>query len=277
MSEKRNTQAVPPTTKEKKRLHELKEYWTGNESFLDFRSKDFAVADLRLMLERFEPLRELIQQIAATGATPSGLEHLESVHADPQQQAKLTRLQQVFEEERGLKTAALAEKKRLEKELAECKKTLIGCEKELSRLRQQADPPPVLLMLRHDTALTSRLGLNDLPDDTTNALIHAVAVLAQLSSIERLWEALKERCDREKRPANIEETDLLATTLTWHNHNWATKPYTMQTPKAGERFDFATQQRPASTPSGETIMALWLPGIADGTGKQVKKPLVATH
>ena len=149
---------------------------------------------------------------------------------------------------------------------------------ELARQRQQRSALPAGLgLLRRDSALAARLGLDGLSGDGAEALIRVVAVLAQMNNIERLWGAFKETCERERRPASTEETDLLQTALGWHNYNWARQPYKLHNPQTGAAFDYNKDQRSVVSPSGEMLSAVWLPGIMTGSGKSHKKALVVTR
>ena len=166
----------------------------------------------------------------------------------------------------------------VEQELHSAKQQLASLEQELARQRQQQGAqPPALALLRQDSTLAQRLDLADLPADASAALIRVVAVLAQMNSIERLWDALKENCERERRPASAEETALLQNALDWHNHNWSRRPYALHRPRTGDSFDFSKEQRAAASPSGDTLSAVWLPGIVAGSGHVQKKALVATR
>ena len=81
----------------------------------------------------------------------------------------------------------------------------------------------------------------------------------------------------DRRPASAEETALLQTALDWHNHNWSRRPYTLHRPRSGDSFDYSKEQRAAASPSGDTLSAVWLPGIVAGSGNVQKKALVATR
>ena len=265
---------------ERERLEKLSKAW-NKETKSSLLSPNFNPADLRLLLEYFLPLRELIHQIAVT---PSGqsvpgaqvkaeLDEAEFQALQAQlvsSQAEAVRLCQQLADERR-------QADELEKELERLKQLLAARELELAKLRRQAALPPVLEQLRSMPALASRMELGDLPADAVQALIRAVAVLSQLNNVERLWDVLKETCESERRPATDDEITLLQTVLDWHNHNWRKKPYTLHCPHMDAGFDFKTAQRAAITPSGETLVAVWLPGIVSGSDSVQKKALVATR
>lgn len=265
---------------ERERLEKLSKAW-NKETKSSLLSPNFNPADLRLLLEYFLPLRELIHQIAATPSgqsVPSAQVKAELDEAEFQalqvqlvsSQAEAVRLRQLLADERR-------QADELEKELERLKQLLAARELELAKLRRQATLPPVLEQLRSMPALASRMDLGDLPADPTQALIRAVAVLSQLNNVERLWDALKEICESERRSATNDEIALLQTALDWHNYNWRKKPYTLHRPHMDAGFDFKTAQRTGTTPSGETLAAVWLPGIVSGSDSVQKKALVATR
>jgi hypothetical protein len=120
------------------------------------------------------------------------------------------------------------------------------------------------------------MDLADLPADNTQALIQTVAVLAQFDNLKRLWEALKDRCEAGKRAVTDHEHTLLQAALAWHNHNWRSLPLRLIDVAAASRYDYETQLRSRHVTKGETVAAMYLPGIADGSGKTLCKALVQT-
>jgi len=161
--------------------------------------------------------------------------------------------------------------KSLEKKLQEAQEQLHECQ------AMQKLVPPELTLLRNDQDLGRRLDLSDLPSDDTQALIQTVAVLAQRENLERLWSALKERCEAENRSASAPERSLLETALVWHNHNWRTRPYRLMEVVPPSAYHFEKHLRSRQTPTGETVVALDLPGIADGNNNPLCKTLVRTR
>ncbi|MGL5040159.1 MAG: hypothetical protein ACRC6D_08615 [Aeromonas sp.] len=163
---------------------------------------------------------------------------------------------------------------------------------ERDALRQGAQSP-VTRILSQDHALAAELGLAGIGADSRSHgsgngngngsgnssadLVRCVAVLSQLDTIKQLWDLLKERCEQNSRPPSEGELALLEHALAWHNHNWQQKPYQLYIPSRGGRFDFSKEQRAAGTsPSGESLQAVWLPGIGDNSGRLQKKALVTT-
>ena len=260
----------------RRRLDKLREEWDKDTSA--YLLEKLTLPDLRLLLENFTPLQNLIRQLAAgvpsTGsdrtepeavALSSGAKLPQPDSRHHQQEMALLRQQLSVEQQQRRAVETQAQRLQLELDAARRERD------------QQTATTPVLSLLRKDATLAGRLGLESLPQDSTQALIRAVAVLSQITSIERLWDALKERSEREQRAADAEEQVLLASAVEWHNHNWRQKPYALTMPSAGEPFSFNLHQRSASAMSGESVAACWLPGIADGNGKPLRKALIVTR
>lgn len=301
---------VPELDKDsRKRLDKLSEDWDKVGGAFNF-----LAGDIRLLLEHYQPLRNLIRDIAQNRQAdaplpPEGPTETAPQHAQPMQdeaaaqtaeQAKeaaealaqmQTQVQTLSEQCLALKDdldqcSATAEKllqekkeaqqalRLLEKQLQQAQKELTASRNELDRMGSTAAE---VRLLQTDATLARRLDLADLPDDATQALVRLVAVLAQRDNLERLWTALKERCETENRPAKEEESALLAAALTWYNHNWRSKPYQLVTAPPNMAYNFECHLRSQHSSAGEKITDLRLPGIADGSGRLLCKALVSTH
>ena len=303
-------------TESRKRLETLTSHWTKAPD--GFGLSDLTLPDLRLLLEHFAPLQELIRHIAAPAQATAPTADDQSYAAPPtatlqameqlqtQLQQAQTDLQQIRSEYSHLTSQCqaaqrdllacnaawnklLQEKEKLQQEkekLQQNNKALKQDCKQLDKQLQQAQEQlsafqnqgtPELAVLRGDPDLAQRLDLSNLPSDDTQALIQAVAVLAQRENLERLWSALKDRCEAENRPASMPERALLETALVWHNHNWRTRPYRLMEITPPSAYHFENHLRSRQTPTGETVAALDLPGIADGSGAPLCKVLVRTR
>lgn len=301
--------------KDQERLNELAKQWGEQAKPAPAMFDKFTPADLRLLLERFAPLQQLIHKIA-TGDAPvvSYLAHTPAEEQPPANNAEVTRLQQeiaelnteleTLQQQSAQDKQQLAqldcELKQLTASHKQTQKQLVNCEQQLqqekdaanhyqqqaSQLEQevaslgkqlaQFQPPAQLQILRSDTELTRSLGL-DLTGNDQQALIAMVAVLAQKDNLERLWDRLRERCDAEKRAASAQEQALLTAALSWYNHNWKSRPFQLLEPATGTGFNFEQHQKAKHQTDGETIKQVWLPGLADGAGKPLRKSLVLTH
>lgn len=286
----------------RKRLEKLAEQWSGEVP--SWSLEKLTLVDLRLMLEQHEPLQDLIRDIASVDASPAtaarettelrsqraktesarsavSLDLIRTENELEMAQAQCRALQQDL----GKCTATVQQllqdsqdaeltRKQLEKQLKQTQKELSTCRVELAR---SGSPVPELTLLRTDAELAQRLELTDLAADDTQALIQIVAVLAQRDNLERLWVALKERCEAQNRPARETETALLVAALTWHNHNWRTRPYRLIEAAPRSVYNYEQFLRSRHTPAGEIVSELRLPGISDGSGKPLCKALVSTH
>ena len=314
-------------SKDKARLTELAAQWQAQSKpgMLD----RFTLADLRLLLEQFVPLQQLIHEIAASEAhldeSSSVVPITKALSVDSDEvitlrekvvelESELKRLQQqTVQDEQKLEQAAESLqaqnqqlkqytdseaqlKKQLEQlkasydqsqaalnnseqQLKQAQNAAAGYQQQVASLEQQLaqfQPSAELQFLRSDAVLTSSLGL-DLSVNDQQALIAMVSILAQKDNLERLWDTLRERCDAEKRTASAQEQALLAAALGWYNHNWKSRPFQLLQPAVDTGFDFEQQQKTKHQTDGETIKQVWLPGLADGAGKPLRKSLVLTH
>lgn len=176
-------------------------------------------------------------------------------------------------------TTANAQLEQADKKLQEQQKKSNQLSQQLTEMQAQLHKnqlPAELVFLRNEPELMQSLGLA-LPESDQQALIAMVAVLAQKDNLERLWDNLKDRCEKEKRPATSEENNLLSAALAWYNHNWKTRPFQLLNPATLSSYDFEKQQKTKHQTDGETVSQVWLTGIADGAGKPVRKTLVLTQ
>ena len=295
----------------RKRLEKLGTQWS--EPCEAWSVDKLTLPDLKLLLERFTPLQDLIRALVATpeGTSPNtlaqetaSLRHeassaqaaqssAEDALAEAQAQlaqahAQCSALQNDLNQHKhDLSECAATTKnllqenqaqantiQKLEKEVQQAEKKLKACQAELAR---SGNAPAELALLRQDNALAQALGLAPLPSDDTLALIQMVAVLAQRDNLERLWRTLKDRCETELRPASASEAALLTAALAWYNHNWRTRPYSLIEATPATAYDMERHQRCRHSPTGDTVAAQHLPGMADGSGTPLCKALVSTR
>lgn len=288
----------------RKRLEKLESQWSEP---CDARwLKELTLPDLKLLLEHFTPLQDLIRALVATpaGASPSALAHETASLRDQASAAQAAQdsaeaalastqaeLAQAHERcraaERDLsqctaKVQDLLQKNRLQQQTMQqleqqCQQLQNALSAAQAQLARSGSAPAELALLRQDTTLAQALGLEPLPSDDTQALIQTVAVLSQRDNLERLWSALKDRCEANKRPASAGEHALLQAALDWHNHNWRTRPFRLIEAPPASTYHFEYHQRSRHASTGETISAQHLPGIADGSGRALCKALVNTQ
>lgn len=287
----------------RKRLEKADAQWNKSCSIW---GEELTLADLRLLLEHFGPLQELIRSIASTpageasgtAARETTVRHERFAETDPADSdgaEALARTRTELEQ-------ALGQCDSLTRDLTHCTaitQQLMQNNEELKRIRTQleirlqqlqeelgacqaaqarsARAPVELGLLRSDVELAQQMGLAELPADDVAALAQTVAVLAQRDSLERLWSVFKERCEAQGRCVSEAEQALLSSALGWYNHNWRSRPYRFIDAAPGVAYDYQQHLRSRHTSSGETVSALHLPGIADGSGKPLCKALVSTH
>jgi hypothetical protein len=285
------------TGKQQRRLDKLAKSWDDEPG--GFTLDELTLPDLRLLLEHFQPLQELICALATpddsaalaadsprpTPAPPAAnLKVLESKLHDLEAQLAETQAswrQSQAEAQRLKQTLSAAQA-----ELQQNQERLRRLEAENTRLARERDqatrqlaalaPHPLLTIIQRLPDLAEAFALIPPADaNPQEALIRAVAILSQRENIERLWDHLKDRCNRDRRPAHAEELEFLTTALAWHNLNWQ-RPYQLQTPPQGSSYQYDSQQRCTAASTGERIQAVWLPGIADPNGNPLRKALVAT-
>ncbi len=287
----------------KKRLNKLEEEWDKP----GFSYNQLTAFDLHLLLENFQPLQDLIRAIvAAELQTFSTTESEDAVVSAPMADDSdaLTNARNELAQVRSEMAALLESAHKAQNDLSDCKTQAAkllreknSCKQEIKDLKneytqlqsqlQQAQTDladaqsrssavPELAFLRSDPQLAQAMDLADLPADDTQALIQTVAVLAQFDNLKRLWETLKDRCEAGKRAATDNEHALLQAALAWHNHNWRSLPLCLIDVAAASRYDYETQSRSRHVTKGETVAAMYLPGIADGSGKTLCKALVQT-
>lgn len=252
----------------------------------------FSATDLRLMLENHAGLRKIIREMVTAPydeADTAPLSHPdtsdESNDSDKNGSTESQDAQRVLTQCRDEVGRLQRDKDKLaksNKDLNTKNKALEGQLKQVqveldAALANQSKVTPEVALLRRDADLAQRLGLRNLPNDDTQALIWVVAILAQRDNVERLWSALKDRCESENRPASASERGLLETALAWHNHNWTARPYRLIEAAPSSAFQFESHLRTRQASRGETVAALHLPGIADSSGTPVCKALVQTR
>ncbi|EKT4489483.1 hypothetical protein [Shewanella algae] len=301
------------TPKQVERLEELQRLWDNQTAMHDDATimandpSHLTIFDLRLLLQSHQPLQHLLSQLMhPKGAhehsndmgttTAQSLANGESIHTAPLAQQLAQKDDQLSQqcEQIALLNQQLAQndvqlaKQREQITLLNQQLTQQMSELEQTRQKWQADSaelarlksaavPPVVGFLRKDTELAHKLGLNGLGSELQADLERCIAVLSQLETLKRLWELLKERCEQNQRGVTEAENMLLNQALAWHNHNWHNKPYVLFCPAVGGSYDFSQQQRAATTSvTGEAVLALWLAGLTDGSGRSVKKALVVT-
>lgn len=142
-------------------------------------------------------------------------------------------------------------------------------------LRQQLAPELALLhTVQADTDMAATWLGAATDEDEGRQLLRVVACAAQWDLLSELWEKLASRCKQDQRVANAAELAMLRAALALHNLRWHGRKAQLAEVAAGTPYDYDRHQR--GTPSGDTVRALWLPGLVNAGGQLHKKPLVQT-
>ena len=141
-------------------------------------------------------------------------------------------------------------------------------------LRQQLAPELELLhALRADAELAAAW-LGAAAENEGRQLTRLVACAAQWDLLSDLWDKLAARCKQAQRGTSTAELQILRGALALHNLRWQGRQAQLAEVAAGATYDYERQQR--GTATGDTVRALWLPGLVNAGGQLHKKPLVQT-
>lgn len=166
------------------------------------------------------------------------------------------------------------QRERLQKECAELDAQRLATHEQLNELSASALSPAIVAELRAQPELRRRLNMGELDADPVLAMRRSVAVLSQKKNVEYLHTALKDACEKEKRSASAAERELLRFALACFDLQSAQDACQVVEVSPGQKYDFNIHEYSATTPSGTTVAATWLPGVQDGKGKVWLKPLV---
>ena len=169
------------------------------------------------------------------------------------------------------------------RELEDVRKKLDASRKEAKQWKQECEtmqhrgllPPDLadlMARVRDDAELARRFSLSAEWDDL-KLLMSTVAVLSDEGNIKRLWDLYKKRCEDQCGPLGHNDKLLYGAALNWYNYKWPSKLLSSDCPAPDSAYNYEIHMRPAIGMTGETIAAVWLPGIP---GLKLKT-LVATR
>ena len=258
--------------KQRQRLDELAKAWEGKPS-----SEKLSPQDLQLMLQHYPPLQALIRAIAHAPAPKAAPEpsprESEAINQASELKAALEKLQACHEGRRQLEQALEAARQQI-RDLENKVQTLTARNEALQE-RSHPELQRALDILRSHPQLAKPLDLADLGAQAKEGL-RVIVTLAQRQSLLELHEALVKHADAQRRPIGEEERWLLEQAIAWYNLYWREKRLVLCAPEVGSGYDFNKQRRAPSIASGETIRAVWVPGICTNDGQTVCKPVVET-
>lgn len=270
---------------ERKRLERLQE--DGPKGVAGYLLKDLTYPDLQLLLVADETTRRLIRQIleSPVGTEPAaaGSEHDKEESSDMGR--KKDDLKETLTAEEKKVHTLTAHWREVQAELAtaqrECSQLQIQLAAAERKLKAPA-PHPLLTQLSPELALLKAL----LADDELRAQWHLdnddnpgrqlARLLANLSDWDdgvcTLWDKLATRCKADQRTATPTEISMLQTALDLHNLRYQHRAATLQSTDLGTGFHHEHMER--GTPKGNTVAAVWLPGLNSADGKLRKFPVV---
>ena len=233
----------PTDEVQRKRLKELQA--NAAEAVSSWRLEKLTVPDLLLLLRHDPMLQQLVRSLTAV-ATPQA----EAVEASPGASAQAPG-------QAAIPVLAAA-----------------PAAPPTDPLRQQVGAELGLLQaLRTDSKLAGEW-LAAEPESEGRQLVRLIARAAQWDVVLELWETLALRCKTQQRPVSTTELNLLQGALALHNLRWQDRQATLLECQVGADYDYRRMQR--ATPSGETVRALWLPGLRNAGAEVQKLPLVQT-
>jgi len=246
------------------------------------------VRDLLLLLDHYKPLRENICELnysptllaSGRGSDPEG-----DLPTDPEKRQILENVKRALDSCTSryaeLQAASDSYQKEIKALQSKLEKTRAKAKAEQAQLveiqRRTERFHPALAALRSIPDVARQMELANLPPDPFDAMIRTVAVLAQRDNLERLWDALADQANRDRAAPGPQALEVLSSALDWYNQNWKSRPWLLDLPKPDTPIDFHRHQRAPATPTGETIVQVWLPSVLDGSGKIVRKALVITR
>lgn len=228
-----------------------------------FALEKLTVPDLLLLLREDEQVRNLIREIVAPPATHSSNDE---VPTTPQHGVDDD------DDERGMLAPPL---RPIAQTTTARVPTVAPAPVAVDPLRQQLAPELALLhAVRADTDMAVTWLGAAADEDEGRQLLRVVVCAAQWELLSELWEKLASRCKQDQRAANAAELTMLRAALALHNLRWHGRKAQLAEVAAGTPYDYDRHQR--GTPSGDTVRALWLPGLVNAGGQLHKKPLVQT-
>lgn len=129
----------------------------------------------------------------------------------------------------------------------------------------------IITMVKNDPELQEKWLRRPLPDGEAEQFQQVVVIASHWDRIERLWDVLYERAKSRAAPINDAEQRLLEYALSLHNRLWIDRLAELETVAAASAYNYEIHN---GVGQGDTIIALWLPGLINSAGKRVRKPLV---
>ncbi len=129
----------------------------------------------------------------------------------------------------------------------------------------------IIAIVKNDPELQEKWLRRPLPDGEAEQFQQVIVIASHWDRIERLWDVLSERAKSRAAPVNDAEQQLLDYALSLHNRLWIDRLAELETVAAASAYNYEIHN---GVGQGDTIAALWLPGLINSAGKRVRKPLV---
>ncbi|MEX5412395.1 hypothetical protein [Atlantibacter hermannii] len=129
----------------------------------------------------------------------------------------------------------------------------------------------IIAIVKNDPELQEKWLRRSLPEGEAEQFQQVIVIASHWDRIERLWDVLYERAKSRAAPVNDDEQRLLEYALSLHNRLWIDRLAELETVAAASAYNYEIHN---GVGQGDTIAALWLPGLINSAGKRVRKPLV---
>ena len=253
------------TSKEEKRLEELQK--EGQKDIGEDSPSNITTPDLLLLLRHDPEVKKLILKIVDDERKGLKQNMPDSTATEPDDEPE----QEAEATEQSAK--AIPERHEMMGQ-AYTTERIVHKDTPVDTLRSDLAAQLALLAAIEADAELCRLWLGELSDNEGEKLLKLVANAANWDRVEELWDLLALRCKNSKQAASESMQKLLQGCVALHNLTWQGRAASLPSVTVGEAYDFKLHDR--GTPNGETIAALWLPGLKNAAGNLRKKPLVST-
>ncbi|WP_439212768.1 hypothetical protein [Duffyella gerundensis] len=129
----------------------------------------------------------------------------------------------------------------------------------------------IITMVKNDPELQEKWLRRPLSDDEAEQFQQVLVIASHWDRIERLWDVLAERVKTRAAPLNDAELRLMEYALSLHNRLWIDRLAELETVATASAYNYEIHN---GVGRGDTIIALWQPGLINSAGKRVRKPLV---
>lgn len=130
----------------------------------------------------------------------------------------------------------------------------------------------LLTIIQQDRELQKRWLPNQ--ENEGRKLVKMIALLSQWQQIEMLWDTLAERCKANKKGLSKNEITLLNGAVEIYNSTLNQNKAELRAIEINTNYNYEKHQR--GTPTGDRVIAQWLPTLVNAAGQVSKIALVET-